>query len=124
VGTNLEVVMPHGGGDWMRDLLSQTLYAGSTQKGEGTLGSRYFHMRSPPPGGILSVAQDTTERKKAQSPEALYLQKLESLFNIAGLLTKPQSMSLKYRQILDECTRVARVELALLRILDENTQQL
>ncbi len=51
VGTNLEVLMPHGGGDWMRDLLSQTLYAGSTQEGEGTLGSRYFHMRSPPPGG-------------------------------------------------------------------------
>ena len=37
VGTNLEVLMPHGGGDWMRDLLSQTLYAGSTQEGGGTL---------------------------------------------------------------------------------------
>jgi len=74
--------------------------------------------------GILSVAQDTTERKKAQSAEALYWQELESLFNIAGLLTKPQPLSLKYRQILDELTRVARVEFASLRILDEDTQQL
>ena len=49
---------------------------------------------------------------------------LESLFNIAGLLTKPQPLSLKYRQILDELTRVTRVEFASLRILDEDTQQL
>ena len=52
------------------------------------------------------------------------MQKLESLFNIAGLLTKPQPLSLKYRQILDELTRVTRVEFASLRILDEDTQQL
>ena len=78
----------------------------------------------PTAWGILSVAQDTTERKKAQSAEALYLQKLESLFNIAGLLTKPQPLSLKCRQILDELTRVTLVEFASQRILDEDTQQL
>ena len=70
VGTNLEVLMPHGGGDWMRDLLSQTLYTGSTQEGGGTLGSRYFHMRVfPTAWGILSVAQDTTERKRPSPPK-------------------------------------------------------
>ena len=45
LGTNLEVLMPHGARDWMRDMLSQTFNAGSTQEGGGTLGSRYFHMR-------------------------------------------------------------------------------
>jgi DNA-binding response OmpR family regulator/signal transduction histidine kinase len=125
VGANLEVLMPHRGGDWMRDLFSKTLYEGTAQEGEGSLGNRYYHMRVfPTPSGILSVAQDSTERKKAQADEYLHLQKLESLFNIAGLLTKPQPLSLKYRQILDELTRVARVEFASLRILDESTQQL
>ncbi len=125
VGANLEVLMPHRGGDWMRDLFSKTLYEGAAQEGEGSLGNRYYRMRVfPTPSGILSVAQDTTERNKAQADEFLHLQKLESLFNIAGLLTKPQPLSLKYRQILDGLTRVARVEFASLRILYENTQRL
>ena len=125
VGANLEVLMPHPGGDWMRDLFSQTLYAGSAQEGEGSLGSRYYHMRVfPTPWGVLSVAQDITERKEAQAAESIHLQKQESLFNIAGLLIKPQPLILRYRQILDEMTQVAGVEFASLRILDESSQRL
>ena len=125
VGANLEVLMPQPGGDWIRELFSQTLYAGSVQEGEGSLGNRYYHMRVfPTPWGVLSVAQDITERKAAQAAESLHLQKLESLFNIAGLLIKPRPLNLKYRQILDELTKVADVEFASLRILDENSQRL
>ena len=70
------------------------------------------------------MAQDITEHKAAQAAESLHLQKLESLFNIAGLLIKPRPLNLTYRQILDELTKVADVEFASLRILDENSQRL
>ena len=59
VGTNLEVLMPHGGGDWMRDLLSQTLYAGSTQEGGGLSGEPLL-----PHEGIPHRLGDTNGRPR------------------------------------------------------------